>query len=51
MLVDTETSYNILIGRPFLNNLGVIISTPHLAVKFHADNRRMSQEVVALHLD
>ncbi|XP_068466361.1 uncharacterized protein [Phaseolus vulgaris] len=34
LLVDAETSYNILIGRPILNKLGAIVSTPHLVMKF-----------------
>lgn len=29
LLVDTHTSYNILIGRPSLNELDAINSTPH----------------------
>jgi len=34
LVVDTPTSYNVLLGRPSLNILGVVISTPHLAMKF-----------------
>jgi len=34
LLVDTDTSYNVLLGRPSLNLLGAIVSTPHLARKF-----------------
>ena len=34
LLVDANTLYNVLIGRPFLNELSVIISTPHLKMKF-----------------
>jgi len=32
--VEAHTSYNILLGRPSINALGVIVSTPHLAMKF-----------------
>ncbi|RDX81353.1 hypothetical protein CR513_37981, partial [Mucuna pruriens] len=34
LLVNTETLYNILINRPILNELGAIVSTPYLAMKF-----------------
>jgi len=34
LLVDADTSYNVLLGRPSLNLLGAIVSTPHLAMKF-----------------
>lgn len=34
LLANAFTYYNILIGRPTLNELGVIISTPHLAMKY-----------------
>ena len=29
-----KASYNILIGRHTLNDVGVVVSTPHLKVKF-----------------
>jgi len=51
LLVDAETSYNILIGRSSLNKLGAIVSTPHLAMKFPADNPSRGREVVTLHAD
>jgi len=38
LLVNAESSYNILIGRSSLNKLGAIVSTPHLTMKFPADN-------------
>jgi len=28
LIVDAPTSYNILLGRPSLNTLGVVVSTP-----------------------
>ncbi|XP_020239392.1 uncharacterized protein LOC109818356 [Cajanus cajan] len=34
IVVQANTSYNILLGRPSLNALGAIVSTPHLAMKF-----------------
>jgi len=34
LVVDVNTSHNILLGRPFLNHLGAIVSTPHLIMKF-----------------
>jgi len=34
LVVDACTSYNALLGRSSLNNLGVIMSTLHLAMKF-----------------
>ncbi|RDX97869.1 hypothetical protein CR513_19309, partial [Mucuna pruriens] len=33
-MVDAEASYNIIMGRPTLNRLGVIVSTYHLYMKF-----------------
>ena len=38
ILVDAETTYNVLIGRRTLNQLGAIVSTPHMAMKFPASN-------------
>ncbi len=34
LVVDACTSYNALLGRSYLNKLGAIVSTPHLAMKF-----------------
>jgi len=34
LIVDAPTSYNVLLGRPSLNTLGAIVSTPYLAMKF-----------------
>ena len=34
LVVDAPTSYNVLLGRPSLNTLGVVVSTPPLAMKF-----------------
>jgi len=41
ILVDADTSYNVLIGRRTLNQLGAIVSTPHMAMKFSASNEMM----------
>ncbi|XP_017431862.1 uncharacterized protein LOC108339233 [Vigna angularis] len=38
LLVDANTSYNVLLGRPCLNAFGAIVSTPHLTLKFPSDN-------------
>jgi len=37
VVVDVNTSYNVLLGRLSLNKLGAIVSTPHLAMKFPSD--------------
>ncbi|XP_014521801.1 uncharacterized protein LOC106778353 [Vigna radiata var. radiata] len=34
LLVDANTSYNVLLGRLCLNSFGAIVSTPHLAMKY-----------------
>ena len=35
LVVDCPSAYNAIIGRPTLNALGAVVSTPHLAMKFH----------------
>ncbi|XP_020205721.1 uncharacterized protein LOC109790885 [Cajanus cajan] len=37
VVVHANTSYNILLGRPSLNKLRAIVSTPHLAMKFPSE--------------
>lgn len=37
LLVEVNTSYDILMGKPCLNAFGVIILTPHLSTKFTSD--------------
>ncbi|XP_014490794.1 uncharacterized protein LOC106753490 [Vigna radiata var. radiata] len=37
ILVEANTSYNALLGRPCLNAFGAIVSTPHLAMKFPSE--------------
>lgn len=34
LLVEADTSYNVLLGRPCLNAFGAIVSTPHLTMKY-----------------
>jgi len=47
LIVDAPTSYNILLGRPSLNTLGTVVSTPHLAMKFPAP----SGDILTIHCD
>ena len=47
LVVDTPTSYNVLLGRPSLNTLGVVVSTPHLAMKFPSPSR----DILTIHGD
>lgn len=37
LLVEVSTPYNVIIGSPFLNAFGAIISTPDLILKFHSN--------------
>lgn len=41
LLVEAETSYNVLLGRPCLNAFGAIVSTPHLTLKYPSDDGRI----------
>lgn len=34
LLVEANTSYNVLLGRPCPNVFGAIVSTPHLTMKY-----------------
>lgn len=34
LLVDANTSYNVLLGRPCLNEFRAIVSTPHFTLKY-----------------
>ncbi|XP_020233796.1 uncharacterized protein LOC109813916 [Cajanus cajan] len=47
IVVDANTSYNILLDRPSLNMLGAIVSTPHLAMKFPSDKGK----IITIHAD
>nr|KYP43650.1 hypothetical protein KK1_034878 [Cajanus cajan] len=50
LVVNAQSSYSILIGRPTLNKLGAVVSTSHLKVKYSLPNStvgtlRVDQEV------
>jgi len=47
LVIDANTLYNILLRRSSLNKLGVIISTPHLAMKFPS----LSGDILTIHVD
>jgi len=47
LIVDVPTSYKVLLGRPSLNTLGAVVSTPHLAMKFPAP----SGDILTIHYD
>jgi len=47
LIVDAPTSYNVLLGRPSLNTLGAVVSTPHLAMEFPSP----SGDILAIHCD
>ena len=47
LIIDAPTSYNVLLGRPSLNTLGAVVSTPHLALKFLSP----SSDIRTVHCD
>ena len=47
LIVDTNTSYFALIGRKILNELGAIVSTLHLKMKFPT----LTGEIVTIKVD
>jgi len=47
LVIDVNTSYNILLGQSSLNKLGAIVSTPHLAMKFPSPSR----DILSVHVD
>jgi len=47
LIVDAPTSYNVFLGRPSLNTLGAVVSTPHLAMKFPSP----SGDILTIHCD
>jgi len=47
LLVNANTSYNILLGRPSISRLKAIVSTPHLAMKFPSING----DIAIVHVD
>ena len=47
LVIGANTSYNILLGRPSINRLMTIVSTPHLAMKFPSP----SGDILTVHVD
>lgn len=47
LVMDANMSYNIFLGRHSLNLFGVIVSTPHLALKFPSTSR----DIITMHVD
>jgi len=47
LLVNANTSYNILLGRSSINCLKAIVSTPHLAMKFSST----TGDIVTVHVE
>jgi len=47
LLVNENTSYNILLKCPSINCLGAIVSTPHLAMKFTS----AISDIATIHVD
>ncbi|XP_020238608.1 uncharacterized protein LOC109817690 [Cajanus cajan] len=47
IMVHANTSYNVLLGRPSINVLGAIVSTPHLCMKFPSRDG----QVITVHAD
>ncbi|XP_072094204.1 uncharacterized protein [Arachis hypogaea] len=47
LVVDCFSPYNLILGRPFLNKFGAIVSTVHLCVKFPLQDH----QVVTIHGD
>nr|KYP72760.1 hypothetical protein KK1_005361 [Cajanus cajan] len=41
LVVNAQSSYSMLLGRPTLNKLGAVISTPHLKVKYPLPSGRV----------
>lgn len=41
LVVEAHTAYNILLGRPSLNVLGAIVSTPYLVMKFPSEGGKV----------
>ncbi|XP_072066796.1 uncharacterized protein [Arachis hypogaea] len=47
LVVDCFSPYNLILGRPFLNKFGAIVSTVHLCVKFSVQD----EHIVTIHGD
>ncbi|XP_020235392.1 uncharacterized protein LOC109815163 [Cajanus cajan] len=50
LLVDANTSYNIIIGRPTLNQLGAMVSTLHLTMKFLGEAQHRDDSPTIAHI-
>ena len=47
LVIDANTSYNILLGRPSINRLMAIVSIPHLAMKFPSKTK----DILTVHVN
>jgi len=47
VVVEAPTSYNVLLGRPSLNTLDAVVSTPYLVMKFPSP----SKDIITIHGD
>ena len=47
LLVNANTSYNILLGQSSINHLRVMVSTPHLPMKFPL----VAGDIITVHVD
>jgi len=47
LVIDANTFYNILLGRPSINRLMAIVSIPHLAMKFPS----RTGDILTVHVD
>jgi len=47
LVIDANTSYNILLGQSSFNKLGAIVSTPHLELKFPS----LSSDILTIYVD
>ncbi|KAG4943735.1 hypothetical protein JHK84_047782 [Glycine max] len=49
LVLHASTSYNILLGRPLINAIKAIVSTPHLAMKFPSNKRTIVMTINQCH--
>ncbi|XP_052171626.1 uncharacterized protein LOC127787603 [Diospyros lotus] len=47
LVIDCQTPYNVLLGRPSLNKIGAVVSTPYLTMKFPV----IDTKVGTIHVD
>ncbi|RDX72674.1 hypothetical protein CR513_47800, partial [Mucuna pruriens] len=50
-IVDVDPSYNIIMGRPTVNKLGVVVSTLHLCMKYPVGQEVEEPDMNVLNLD